>query len=398
MMKVFEKQVAELNLDRSDWQLVKFGDVAIQQKQKVDRENTELTRYVKGEHMYSEDLHLRKWGELTDEYLGPAFIRKFEEGDILYGSRRTYLRKVVIAPFEGITSNTTFVIKANEKKIDRRLLPFIMMSEGYTQHSIKNSKGSVNPYVNWKDLSDYEFLLPSIEQQEDIVNLLCITDEALQKDLENKSKLETISQSFYKNELFVKCDGKDEFFSNITSIFEVKRLEQLINEIQYGISESLSEEDNSGIPVLRMNNLQDGKLDLSDLKYYPAKCGELDKFILNKGDVLFNRTNSFELVGKVSLFNEDGIYSFASYLIRIEVDKSKLDPRFLNFYLNSSIGLSKIRKYRTPGVSQSNINATNLKKVPVPLPSLEFQKDLMDRVELFQASERNVNLKIQFST
>jgi type I restriction enzyme S subunit len=125
MTDVFEKAVAELNLDRSDWRLVKFGDVAIQQKQAVDRESTKLTRYVKGEHMYSEDLHLRKWGELTDEYLGPAFIRKFEPGDILYGSRRTYLRKVVLAPFEGITSNTTFVIKANEEKIDKRLLPFI---------------------------------------------------------------------------------------------------------------------------------------------------------------------------------------------------------------------------------------------------------------------------------
>lgn len=177
MTEVFEKQVAELNIDRSDWQLVKFGDVAIKQKQTVDRENTELTSYVKGEHMYSEDIHLREWGELKDEYLGPAFIRKFEEGDILYGSRRTYLRKVVIAPFEGITSNTTFVIKANEEKIDKRLLPFIILSEGFSQHSIKNSKGSVNPYVNWKDLAGYEFLLPPKLIQVEIVNLLESQDQ-----------------------------------------------------------------------------------------------------------------------------------------------------------------------------------------------------------------------------
>ena len=87
-----------LNLNKSDWVSVKFGEVAIKQNKKVDRETTELTRYVKGEHMGSQDLHLRKWGELKDEYLGPAFTRKFEKGDILYGSRRTYLRKVVIAP------------------------------------------------------------------------------------------------------------------------------------------------------------------------------------------------------------------------------------------------------------------------------------------------------------
>jgi type I restriction enzyme S subunit len=154
------EQAPELQLDRSDWQLVRFGDVAIQQKQSVDRDNTELTRYVKGEHMGSEDLHIREWGELTNEYLGPAFIRKFEEGDILYGSRRTYLRKVAVAHFDGITANTTFVIKANEAKIDKRLLPFVMLSEGFAEHSIRNSKGSVNPYINWKDIANYEFLLP----------------------------------------------------------------------------------------------------------------------------------------------------------------------------------------------------------------------------------------------
>ena len=118
MEGLMEKTVEGLNLDKTKWVITKFGDVAIQQKANVDRENTSLTRYVKGEHMASEDIHLRKWGELKDEYLGPAFIRRFDEGDILYGSRRTYLKKVVIAPFSGITSNTTFVIKAKESIID----------------------------------------------------------------------------------------------------------------------------------------------------------------------------------------------------------------------------------------------------------------------------------------
>ncbi len=182
MEEIIEKAVSELRLDKSQWSLTKFGDVAIQQNKSVDRDNTDLTRYVKGEHMGSEDLHLREWGVLTDEYLGPAFIRKFEEGDILYGSRRTYLRKVVIAPFEGITSNTTFVIKANEKRIDKGLLPFIMMSEGFTQNSIRNSKGSVNPYINWKDIAKYEFLLPPKDQQAQLAELLWAMDEVIERE------------------------------------------------------------------------------------------------------------------------------------------------------------------------------------------------------------------------
>lgn len=191
MEGLLEKISEELQIDKSQWTPTKFGDVAIQQKGKVDRDNTDLTRYVQGGHMNSEDLHLRSWGELEDEYLGPAFIRRFDEGDILYGSRRTYLRKVVIAPFSGITSNTTFVIRANEKNIDKRLLPFIMMSEGFTENSVRNSKGSVNPYINWKDIAKYEFLLPPKDQQAQLAKLLWAMDEVIEKEKELFNKLKT---------------------------------------------------------------------------------------------------------------------------------------------------------------------------------------------------------------
>ncbi|TDS13547.1 type I restriction enzyme S subunit [Maribacter caenipelagi] len=190
MSEIIENTIEELRLDKSKWKLTKFGDVAIQEKGKVDRDNTTLTRYIKGEHMGSEDLHIRKWGDLTDEYLGPAFIRKFEKGDILYGSRRTYLRKVAIADFDGITSNTTLVIKANEEKIDKRLLPFVMMSEGFTENSIKNSKGSVNPYINWKDIAKYEFLLPPKDQQVKLAELLWAMDDVIEGEKEVLNKIE----------------------------------------------------------------------------------------------------------------------------------------------------------------------------------------------------------------
>lgn len=113
-----------MKLNKKDWKEYLFGDVTIQQKETVDRENTTLDKYIAGEHMATEDIHIRQWGTVGDDYLGPAFHRKFCKNDILYGSRRTYLKKVAIAHFEGITANTTFVIKLNERLIDLRLLPF----------------------------------------------------------------------------------------------------------------------------------------------------------------------------------------------------------------------------------------------------------------------------------
>lgn len=396
MNNVLDRAVAKLRLDHSEWKLVKFADVAIQQKKSVDREDTHLKHYVKGEHMSSEDLHLQEWGELEDEYLGPAFIRYFEEGDILYGSRRTYLRKVTIAPFEGITSNTTFVIKANEEVIDKRLLPFVMISEGFSQHSIRNSKGSVNPYVNWKDLANYEFLLPPKEQQAEIAELLWAMDEVIQKEQILLANSEKKKRVLFNNKIYVHTLERDKHFGQYKSKFPVHKLDILISQLQYGISDSLSEQA-GGTPILRMNNLQDGKLELSNLKYYSFNKGELDKYQLKKGDILFNRTNSYDLVGKVSLFDQDFECSFASYLLRIKTDESRLDSRFLNFFLNSSIGMAKIRKYRTPGVSQSNINAQNLRRIPIPLPSIEFQESLMGEIRLFENAEMNITKSVENS-
>lgn len=192
----------EINIDKSNWSKVNFGDVAIQMKGTVDRDNTDLKYYVKGEHMNSEDVHIRTFGELTDEYLGPAFIRHFKDGDILYGSRRTYLKKVAVAHFEGITSNTTFVINAKENVIDKRLLPFLMLSDEFTEHSIMHSKGSVNPYINWKDLANYEFLLPPKEQQVELADLLWAMDEVIEKDLEVLVKMDLFKKSNLERLLF----------------------------------------------------------------------------------------------------------------------------------------------------------------------------------------------------
>lgn len=113
-----------MQTSKNNWITTTFGEVAIQQKADIDRESSAVDRYVAGGHMNSEDLHIRQWGVFNGQYLGPAFRRKFENGDILYGSRRTYLKKVAVANFDGITANTTFVIKSNKEKIYPALLPF----------------------------------------------------------------------------------------------------------------------------------------------------------------------------------------------------------------------------------------------------------------------------------
>ena len=164
------------------WRMVKFGDVVRQCKESVDRESNPFERYVEGGHMDSENIHIRRWGEFGTDYVGPAFHRIFRKGQVLYGSRRTYLKKVAVADFEGITANTTFVCETKDQNVFmQELLPFLMLSDSFTEHSIRESKGSTNPYINWPDIAKFEFPLPPLDEQKRIAEILWAADEVVEK-------------------------------------------------------------------------------------------------------------------------------------------------------------------------------------------------------------------------
>jgi restriction endonuclease S subunit len=129
-----------------------------------------------------------------------------------------------------------------------------------------------------------------------------------------------------------------------------------------------------------MMNLRDGQVDTSDLKYLDPSPEEAMRYRLRPGDVLFNRTNSYELVGRTGVYQLDGEHLFASYLVRVVTDLSRLLPNYLVEYLNSDFGRQQVMAYASRGVSQSNISASNLLKVLIPLPPLAHQQLVCDSV------------------
>lgn len=187
---------------RSGWTTVAFGDVVKKVTDKVDPEESGLERYVAGEHMDTDDLRIRRWGEIGDGYLGPAFHMRFKPGQVLYGSRRTYLRKVALADFEGITANTTYVLESKDPKILLpELLQFIMQAETFHEHSKRESKGSVNPYVNFSDLAWYEFALPPLEEQRRISEVLHAFEDTLESIHATINSATCLEASFLENAL-----------------------------------------------------------------------------------------------------------------------------------------------------------------------------------------------------
>jgi type I restriction enzyme, S subunit len=157
-------------------------------------------------------------------------------------------------------------------------------------------------------------------------------------------------------------------------------VEQISTRVQYGSSAKTSE-DSTGVPVLRMGNIQEGKFDFDKLKYLPRKHDEFPELLLARGDLLFNRTNSAELVGKTAVFKDTPQpCSFASYLIRVRLGSGCL-PDFVSFFINSVFGRAWIADVVSQQVGQANVNGTKLQALVIPLPPLAEQTRIVAEVE-----------------
>ncbi|MCC2598428.1 restriction endonuclease subunit S [Sphingobacterium sp. FBM7-1] len=390
----------EINIDKSNWSKVNFGDVAIQMKGTVDRDNTDLRYYVKGEHMNSEDVHIREFGELTDEYLGPAFIRHFKEGDILYGSRRTYLKKVAVAHFEGITSNTTFVINAKENVIDKRLLPFLMLSDKFTEHSIMHSKGSVNPYINWKDLANYEFLLPPKEQQAELAELLWAMDTVIENDLEVLERLEKNIQNLFLSKIIdFNIEG-----STITGI-----LDNLNKKLGLGLlkdfgtflkGKGISKDDviESGIPCIRYGEIYTNHhIVIRKFRSFISEDVANTSLQLNKGDIVFAGSGeTITEIGKSVCFVDDFEAYAGGDTIIFRPDTKKINSVYLSYLLNSLIIRLQLNKMGT-GATVAHIYPEDLKKIRIPLLDISIQNGIAVEMETIFKSIDQLKSKLQSS-
>lgn len=159
------------------------------------------------------------------------------------------------------------------------------------------------------------------------------------------------------------------------------RLGDIAANIEYGTSEK-AEMSSEHVPVLRMNNIQDGKIDYVKLKYLKSTIEDLPKLYLKHGDLLFNRTNSYELVGKSGVYHgSNDLMTFASYLIRVQFSKN-ISTDFINYYINSSFcRTTQLEPEIIQQNGQANFNGTKLKNIICPLPPLHEQHFITNKLE-----------------
>ncbi|HKT31009.1 MAG TPA: restriction endonuclease subunit S [Gammaproteobacteria bacterium] len=197
---------------------------------------------------------------------------------------------------------------------------------------------------------------------------------------------------------------KEPILPDTTNLFELPEgwvwasVGQISGLVEYG-SSAKTRKDTTGVPVLRMGNIVDGELVFVELKYLPSGHDEFPKLLLQPGDLLFNRTNSPELVGKTAVFAGSPMTcSFASYLIRVRLVEGGA-PKFLASYINSLHGRNWVKSVVTQQVGQANVNGTKLQALAVPLPpELEQQRIVMEidrRLTLIRETESQIDVSLQ---
>lgn len=171
----------KLDIDKSKWTLVKFGDVVFEPKETMKDIVSEGIEHVVGlEHITSGDVHLRNATSIDES---TTFTKKFAKGDVLFGRRRAYLKKAALAHFDGICSGDITVFRAKCNLLPE-LLPFIVNNDKFFDYAVQHSAGGLSPRVKFKDLANYEFLLPPKDQQAQLAELLWAMDEVIERERE----------------------------------------------------------------------------------------------------------------------------------------------------------------------------------------------------------------------
>lgn len=237
---------------------------------------------------------------------------------------------------------------------------------------ISNASAGVNiNNIRAEDIDNMEIDLLTVKQREEAVRKLNAITHLISLRQRQAEKLDELVKARFV-EMFgdpvLNCQG-----------FPVRTIGELTTEVKYGTSKPAVE--GGKYPYLRMNNLTiDGKLDLHDLKQIDVDTSEFEKCVVRKGDVLFNRTNSAELVGKTAYYGLDEEMIIAGYIIRVRVNNLIL-PQYLSFYMNMPFMKQRIRSMAKGAVNQANINSKELKSIKVIVPPLEVQGKVVEYEE-----------------
>jgi len=275
-----------------------------------------------------------------------------------------------------VVSSAFTILKAK----DSEALPkFLFYSIGWSKEFLtylhRKQKGSNYPSVREKDILNFKIFSPPLKVQHQIVERLDTIRKAQELNDRQIALTEELFQSLLHREL--DPEGKN---------WNIVRVREVVKKIEYGLSVSIPNRlDESGISIISMADIDlEGNINYETARKIKISKKELEKFRLNQGDLLFNWRNSKEYIGKTGLFDNDGNFIFASFLLRV-IANNKILPKFLWLILNNHRKKGVFSGKARQAVSQANFNASELKNlVKIPLPPLETQRKIVVKLQTVQ--------------
>lgn len=358
---------SNIKLDKTKWKLVKFGDVVAEPKETCKDIISEGIEHVVGlEHIDTGDLHLRK-SATTEE--STTFSKKFRKGDVLFGRRRAYLKKAAQADFDGICSGDITVFRAKNNLL-AELLPFIVNNDKFFDYAVKHSAGGLSPRVKFKDLANYEFLLPPKAEQARLAELLWAMDEVIEKEKVVLEKQENLFLSYSKL-LFSSGDGKEKELSKIGDLIMGQSPDgETYNEI------------GNGMPFLQ-GNAEFGDLSPKFIKYTtkPNK-------IVPKNCILISVRAP---VGDLNIADRE--YCIGRGLAGLYIENESLRNYVYNFLKFARMEMEK----KSTGSTFKAINKDTLSSLKLTIPSEISILENSNKLNLIFNSKENLKSKITAS-
>lgn len=303
---------------------------------------------------------------------------------------------IIPVEFDGanLTENADKIII---KHINKNLLVKVLSSYIVQKQIQEVITTGCQPKLAIKKIEQLKIPLPPINEQQRIVERI----ESLFVKLDRaKELIENTLAQFEQNKMAIlhkafigELTAKWRKENNIDlSSWQEKTIDELCTSLKYGTSKKSKPE--GSVVVLRMGNLQNGEIDWSNLMYTDDK-DDIEKYLLKKGDVLFNRTNSPELVGKTSIYRGEYPAIYAGYLIKLDYGKDIIGE-YLNYMMNSTKAKHYCYTVKTDGVSQSNINAKKIGAFEIPVPTIEEQQEIVNILDNLLAKYNKIkNLEQQ---
>ena len=324
----------------------------------------------------------------------PSGARKIvNREDTIFATVRPTQRRIaqVQECHDGAMVSTAFcVLRPNSEMMHPDFLFFAMQLESVMDEVAAMQTGASYPAVRDVDVMSLKVPVPPLSDQCSIAGALNLARSAILGQRRCEEATQALKRAAMHTLFTRGLRGeaqKETEIGPLPESWDVRAIDDVAVSTQYGLS--IRGRASGAYPILRMNCQEDGKVHYRDLQFVDLDSESYHRFRVKLGDLLFNRTNSIDLVGRMAIIEDDRPAVFASYLVRLTVDANRCIPTFLNYFMNWPITQGEIKKLASRAVGQANINATKLRTVLLPLPAIDEQEEI---ITILAAVDRKVDL------